>query len=164
VEPYASQFDQWGLGWYLGFAKQPAPVYGPRTRVTSDTFIRIVQDYVYLRLNPAYNANTLAVSAKEDLSQTRESQGMDTQYFTKIILNDFAGFSRAGVQLDKIFSPVLGKYEVIECQLTDKNGNTLSNADCDYDMVIQITEVTNVPTTDSSLLGPKSNLLVYENK
>ena len=164
VEPYASQFDQWGLGWYLGFAKQPAPVYGARTRVTSDTFIRIVQDYVYLRLNPAYNANTLAVSAKEDLSQTRESQGMDTQYFTKIILNDFAGFSRAGVQLDKIFSPVLGKYEVIECQLTDKNGNTLSNADCDYDMVIQITEVTNVPTTDSSLLGPKSNLLVYENK
>ena len=164
VEPYASQFDQWGLGWYLGFAKQPAPVYGPRTRVTSDTFIRIVQDYVYLRLNPAYNANTLAVSAKEDLSQTRESQGMDTQYFTKIILNDFAGFSRAGVQLDKIFSPVLGKYEVIECQLTDKNGNTLSNADCDYDMVIQITEVTNAPTMDSSLLGPKSNLLVYENK
>jgi len=89
---------------------------------------------------------------------------MDTQYFTKIILNDFAGFSRAGVQLDKIFSPVLGKYEVIECQLTDKNGNILSNADCDYDMVIQITEVTNAPTMDSSLLGPKSNLLVYENK
>jgi len=104
------------------------------------------------------------VSSKENLSETRESQGMDTQYFTKIILADFANYCRAGVQLQKDFSPVLGKYEVIECQLTDPNGNLLSNTDCDYDMVIQITEVTNAPTTDSSLLGPKSDLTVYQNK
>jgi hypothetical protein len=162
-EPYLSQYDEWGLGWYLGFNKQTTPPI-PRTRVTSDTFIRIVQDYIYLRLNPSQNINTMGVSAKENLSQTRESQGMDTQYFTKIILNDFASYCRAGVQLQKDFSPVLGKYEIIECQLTDKNGNNLSNIDCEYDMVVQITEVTNTPTTDSSLLGPKSNLLVYQNK
>jgi len=154
VPPYNTQDDQWGLGWYLGFPKLTVPVIGPRTLVTSATFIRIVQQYIYLRLNPAQNVNTLAVSAKEDLSQTRESQGMDTQYFTKIILNDFASYCRAGVQLDKIFSPVLGKYEVIECQLTDQNGNTLSNVDCDYDMVIQITETANVANNDSSLIGP----------
>ena len=157
-EPYLSQYDEWGLGWYLGFNKQTTPPI-PRTRVTSDTFIRIVQDYIYLRLNPSQNINTMGVSAKEDLSQTRESQGMDTQYFSKIILNDFASYCRAGVQLEKNFSPVLGKYEVIECQLTDKNGNTLSNIDCEYDMVVQITEVTNTPTTDSSLVGPKKDLL-----
>jgi len=162
--PYNTQTDQWGLGWYLGFPKLTVPVIGPRTLVTSATFIRIVQQYIYLRLNPAQNINTLAVSAKENLSETRESQGMDTQYFTKIILNDFANYCRAGVQLQKDFSPVLGKYEVIECYLTDQNGNTLSNTDCDYDMVIQITETTNVPTTDSSLLGPTSDLTVYQNK
>jgi len=162
--PYTTQADQWGLGWYLGFPKTTVPVIGPRARVTSDTFIRIVQNYIYLRLNPAYNINTMAVSSKENLSETRESQGMDTQYFTKIILADFANYCRAGVQLQKDFSPVLGKYEVIECQLTDQNGNQLSNTDCDYDMVIQITEVTNAPTTDSSLLGPKSDLTVYQNK
>jgi len=162
--PYTTQQDQWGLGWYLGFPKTAVPTYGPRTLVTSATFIRIVQQYIYLRLNPAQNINTLAVSAKENLSETRESQGMDTQYFTKIILNDFANFCRAGVQLQKDFSPVLGKYEVIECYLTDQNGNTLTNADCDYDMVIQITETTNAPTTDSSLLGPTSDLTVYQNK
>ena len=155
--PYNTQLDQWGLGWYLGFPKLTVPVIGPRTLVTSATFIRIVQQYIYLRLNPAQNVNTLAVSAKEDLSQTRESQGMDTQYFTKIILNDFASYCRAGVQLDKVFSPVLGKYEVIECQLTDQNGNTLSNVDCDYDMVIQITETANVANNDSSLIGPFIN-------
>jgi len=162
--PYNTQTDQWGLGWYLGFPKLTVPVIGPRTLVTSATFIRIVQQYIYLRLNPSYNINTLAVSAKENLSETRESQGMDTQYFTKIILNDFANYCRAGVQLQKDFSPVLGKYEVIECQLTDQNGNILSNTDCDYDMVIQITETTNAPTTDSSLLGPTSDLAVYQNK
>ena len=162
--PYKTQIDEWGLGWYLGFPKLTVPVIGPRTRVTSDTFIRIVQNYIYLKLNPAQNVNTMAVSAKENLSETRESQGMDTQYFTKIILNDFASYCRAGVQLQKDFSPVLGKYEVIECYLTDQNGNTLSNTDCDYDMVVQITEVTNVPTTDSSLLGPMSDLTVYQNK
>ena len=155
--PYNTQLDQWGLGWYLGFPKLTVPVIGPRTLVTSATFIRIVQQYIYLRLNPAQNVNTLAVSAKEDLSQTRESQGMDTQYFTKIILNDFASYCRAGVQLDKVFSPVLGKYEVIECQLTDQNGNILSNVDCDYDMVIQITETANVANNDSSLIGPFIN-------
>jgi hypothetical protein len=162
--PYNKQIDQWGLGWYLGFPKLTVPVIGPRTLVTSATFIRIVQNYIYLRLNPAQNINTLAVSAKENLSETRESQGMDTQYFTKIILADFANYCRAGVQLQKEFSPVLGKYEVIECQLTDQNGNILSNTDCDYDMVIQITETTNGPTPESTLLGPKSDLTVYQNK
>jgi hypothetical protein len=139
-------------------------VIGPRTYVTSSTFIRIVQQYIYLKLNPAQNINTLAVSAKENLSETRESQGMDTQYFTKIILNDFANYCRAGVQLQKDFSPVLGKYEIIECILTDQNGNTINNSDCEYDMVVQITETTNVPTDDSSLLGPTSDLTVYQNK
>ena len=162
--PYNKQIDQWGLGWYLGFPKLTVPVIGPRTLVTSATFIRIVQNYIYLRLNPAQNINTLAVSAKENLSETRESQGMDTQYFTKIILADFANYCRAGVQLQKEFSPVLGKYEVIECQLTDQNGNILSNTDCDYDMVVQITETTNGPTVESTLLGPKSDLTVYQNK
>jgi len=162
--PYSTQPDQWGLPWYLGFPKTTVPVIGPRTYVTSSTFIRIVQQYIYLKLNPAQNINTLAVSAKENLSETRESQGMDTQYFTKIILNDFASFCRAGVQLQKDFSPVLGKYEIIECILADQNGNTINNTDCDYDMVVQITEVTNAPTADSSLLGPTSDLTVYQNK
>ena len=162
--PYTTQPDQWGLPWYLGFPKTTVPVIGPRTYVTSSTFIRIVQQYIYLKLNPAQNINTLAVSAKENLSETRESQGMDTQYFTKIILNDFANYCRAGVQLQKDFSPVLGKYEIIECILTDQNGNTIDNLDCEYDMVVQITETTNVPTDDSSLLGPTSDLTVYQNK
>ena len=153
-DPYISQYDEWGLGWYLGFMKQTTPIYGPRTLIKSDTFIRIVQNYIYLKLNTSQNINTLAVSAKEDLSQTRESQGMDTQYFTKVILNDFGNYSRAGVQLDKLFAPVLGKYEIIECQLTDKNGNVINNTDCDYDMVIEITEISNMPTNDSSLIGP----------
>jgi hypothetical protein len=163
-EPYLSQFDEWGLGWYLGFPKANVPLVGPRTFITSDTFIRIVPDYIYLRLNPAFNINTMAVSAKENLSETRESQGQDVQYFVKIILNDFGGYCRAGVQLDKDFTPVIGKYEIVSCQLVDKNGNQLSNLDCDYDMVLKIVEMTNGPELESSLVQPAGAMKVYQEK
>jgi hypothetical protein len=43
--PYKSMYDQWGLGWNMGFNK--ADTYPAKTTITSDTFIRIVQDYIY---------------------------------------------------------------------------------------------------------------------
>jgi len=143
--------DEWGLGWNLGFKKVDTPFLVSHT---SDTFVRIVQDYIYLRLNPEFNINTLGVSGKEDLSETRESRGQDQRYFSKIILSGFAQFSRAAVQLPKQFNPVLGKYETIECELVDKFGNRLSNADCDYDFVMEITEINQGPKDTASLVLP----------
>jgi hypothetical protein len=164
--PYATQYDEWGLGWYLGFPKTAVPpqAIGPRTSVTATSFIHIVQDYIYLRLNPAYNINTMAVSGKEDLSETRESQGQDVQYFTKLILNDFAQFCRAAVQLQKNFSPVLGKYEIISIELVDKHGNRINNLDCEFDLVLEMTELSNAPEDRSSLVQPAGALGVYQQK
>jgi hypothetical protein len=162
--PYNTQFDEWGLGWYLGFPKTTVPLAGPRTYVTSDTFIRIVQNYIYLKLNAAYNITTLAVSGKENLSETLESQGQDTAYFTKVILNDFAAYCRAGVQLQKDFEPVLGKFEKITCQLVDKNGNQLSNTDCEFDATFSITELTNGPDDRSAIVTPQGALDVFKQK
>ena len=163
-EPYLSQFDEWGLGWYLGFPKANVPLAGPRTYVTSDTFIRIVQNYIYLKLNPAFNINTIAVSGKENLSETRESQGQDVQYFTKILTNNFGDYCRAGVQLQKDFEPVIGKYEIISCQLVDKNGIQITNDDCDFDLTIGITELTNGPDDRSAMVSPEGALDVYKQK
>lgn len=158
-KPFLNYPDEWGLGYNLGFNK--ADTTPPRTTITSDTFIRIVQDYVYLRLNPEYNVNTMAVSGKENLSETRDSQSQDTKYFSKIILNTFGGFCRSAVQLPKNFQPPIGKYETITCQLVDKYGNQIANNDCDYDFVVEITELTNTPKDNSSLLGPLADLSVY---
>jgi hypothetical protein len=153
LPPYKYLPDEWGLGWNLGFRKADTI---PRTTVTSDTFIRITQDYIYLRLNPEFNTNTLAVSGKENLSESREAQSQDTRYFSKILLNNFGGFSRAAVQLPKIFNPVLGKYDTVRCQLVDQFGVQLSNADCDYDFVLEVTEIDQRPTDTASLVLPKS--------
>jgi len=158
LPPYSYQYDEWGLGYNLGFNKVDTPI---RTTVTSDTFIRIVQSYIYLRISPELNTNTMAVSGKESLADCRESGGQDAKFFSKILLNDFGSFSQTAVQRPKEFNPVLGKYETMTCQLTDKYGNQINNVDCEYDFVLQIDEITNGPKDNSSLLGPTSDLNVY---
>lgn len=154
-----AQHDEWGLGYNLGFNKADTPI---RTTATSDTFIRIVQSYIYLRLNPELNLNTMAVSGKESLADCRESAGQEAKAFSKILLNNFGSFSSTAVIRPKEFNPVLGKYEVITCQLTDKYGNQLNSTDCEYDFVLQIDELTNGPKDSSSLLGTTSDLDVYK--
>ena len=160
--PYKSLYDQWGLGWNLGFNK--ADTFPAKTTITSDTFIRIVQDYIYLQLNPELNVNSLGVSSKEDLAICRDSAGQGDKYFSKIILNDFASYCRTAVQKPHDFAPVLGKYETISCRLLSRTGQAISNVDCEYDMVLEVTELTNAPKDTSSLLGPTSDLDLYAGK
>jgi hypothetical protein len=136
--PYNTQFDEWGLGWNLGFKKADTPYLVTQV---SDTFIRITQDYIYLRLNPEMNMNTLGASTKEDLSLTHDTFAESNKYFAKILLNNFGGFCRAAVQMPKDFTPVLGKYDTLSLQLVDRNGNQIDNTDCDYDIVMEITEI-----------------------
>jgi hypothetical protein len=157
---YAPLIDQWGLGWYLGFKK--ADTFPPRVSVTSDTFIAIVQNYIYLRLNHSYNINSLAVSGKETLSDTRESSAQESKYFSKILLNNFGSFSQAAVQLEKTFKPVLGQMECLQCQLVDKNGIQLSSIDCEYDMTLSFTEVWQLPKDTASLQTPTADLDVFK--
>jgi len=157
--PYTNS-DEWGLGYNLGFNKSDRPDQ-PRTTVTSDTFIRIVQDYVFMRINPEQNANSMGVSAQENLAETREPQAEDQKYFSKIILNDFGGYSRTAMIQPKEFNPVLGRLDTITLQLVNKAGLSINNGDCDYDMVLEITEVENKPIDTDTLEGPMTNLLVY---
>jgi hypothetical protein len=138
VSPFAQRYDEWGLGWNLGFPKLDTPYL---INLVSSTFIRILEDYIYLRLNPEMNLNTMGVSTKEDLSLTRDTFAEERKYFAKILLNNFGGFCRAAVQMPKDFNPYLGKYELLSLQLVDRNGVQISNVDCEYDIVMQITEV-----------------------
>jgi hypothetical protein len=156
TQPYKSMYDEWGLGYNLGFNK--VDTYPPRTTVTSDTFIRIVQDYIYLRLNPELNMNVMSVSGKEDRAICQDSAGQDDKYFAKILLNNFGGICRSAVVLPKEFNPVLGKYETISCQLVDKNGQQINNVDCEYNFVLNITEITNKTKDGSSLQATTADL------
>lgn len=158
TQPYKSMYDEWGLGYNLGFNKQDTSP--PRTTVSSDTFIRIVQDFIYLRLNPELNMNVMSVSGKEDRAMCQDSTAQDDKYFAKILLNNFGGICRSAVVLPKEFNPVLGKYETISCQLVDRNGQQISNVDCEYNFVLNITEITNKTKDGSSLQATTADLNV----
>lgn len=136
--PYNTFFDEWGLGWNLGFNKVDTPYL---TTQISNTFIRITQDYIYLKLNEEMNMNLMGVSAKEDLSLTREPFAESNKYFAKILLNNFGGFCRAAVMVPKVFTPVLGQFQTLSLQLVDRNGNPIDNNDCEYDIVLEFTEI-----------------------
>ncbi len=138
VPPYSALYDEWGLGWNLGFKKEDTSYL---TTLVSNTFIRIYDDFIYLRLNPEMNLNTMGVTSKEDLALTHDTFAEERKYFAKILLNNFGGFCRAAVQMPKDFAPTLGKYELLSLQLVDRNGVQISNVDCEYDLVLQITEV-----------------------
>jgi hypothetical protein len=151
--PYTTMSDEWGLGYNLGFNK--ADTYPPRTTVVANTFIRIVQDYIYLKLNPELNMNKLAISNKEDLAETHDPSAEDSKYFSKILLNDFASYCRSAVQLPKHFAPVLGKLDTISFQLLDKTGTQIDNADCEFDLVLEVTEIQYGQKDNSSLIRPR---------
>ena len=127
----------------------------------NDTTIDIVQDYIYLQLNPEFNMNAVAVSGKEDRSMCLDSAGQESKYFSKIILNDFGNYCRTAVQMPKTFNPVLGKYETLSCQLVDRKGNNISSVDCEYDFVLEVVEIVNGPADTESLLTTTADLNVY---
>ena len=160
VPPYTTQYDQWGLGYNLGFDKIDT---SPSVSVTSATFIRIVEDYIYLQLNPEFNMNSISVSGKEDKSMCLDSAAQESRYFSKILLNDFGSYCRTAVQMPITFNPVLGKYESLSCQLLDRSGNPISNTGCEYDFVLEIVEITNGPGDTDSLVATNADLNVVAN-
>jgi hypothetical protein len=145
AEPYASAYDNWGLGWNLGFAKIDT-IYN--TRHVAVTFIHIVDDFIYLKLNEELNLNNLDVSNKENLSLSRDTSGQSKRYFAKILLNTFGSFSQTLIQAAAPFITPLGRLDKISFQLVDAFNNNLNNSDCEYNIVLSVDEV--VDNVDSS--------------
>jgi len=135
--PYNTMTDQWGLGWNLGFSKTDT---AGGVSQTSQTFIRIVADYLYLRLNESYNMNGISITEPENLSLTRDAMGQIQKYFAKIVLNDFGSISRTAVQMPKDFNPAINKFDTFSFELVDKFGQRVANTDCESDLTLQIVE------------------------
>lgn len=151
-DPYTSMLENWGIGYSLGFTK--ADTAPPKTSITSDNFIRVAQDYIYVKLNPELNMNPIAISGKENLSETHDSMGESGKYFAKILLNTFGNYCSTAIINPKTFNPVLGKFDTVRCQLFDKTGKTIDNSDCEFDFILSVGEVENGPLGESSLIRP----------
>jgi len=149
VEPQASAFNQWGLGWNLGFDKIDT-IYN--TRHVGVTFIRIVDDYIYLKLNEELNLNNLDVSNKEDLALTRESAGQSKQYYGKILLNTFGSFSQTLIQAAVPLITPIGRLDKLTFQLVDAYNQNINNQDCEYNIVLSVDEMVDHVDTGGMLV------------
>ena len=152
MPPYSTAYDQWGLGWNLGFAKADTPY---TTRHVANSFIKIVDDFIYLMLDDALNLNGLDISSKENLSLSRDTFGQKQQYYAKLLLNTFGSFSQTLIQSAKTFSIPLGRLDKLTFSLYDANNKPINNNDCEYNIVLEISEM--VDTIDPASILVKGS-------
>jgi hypothetical protein len=148
LPPYDKAYDQWGLGWNLGFAKVDTPF---TTRHVANSFIKIVDDFIYIMLDDELNLNGLDVSNKENLALSRDTVGQKQKYYGKLLLNSFGLFSQTLVQSSKEFAHPIGRLEKLTFTLYDSNNRQIDNTDCEYNIVLEIVELSDTVSLDRRL-------------
>ena len=148
---YASSnlIDEWGIGWNLGFPKVDTPLL---TIQTGTSFYKILDDYIYVKLNPEYPINCLDTTGAENLQITRESTGNVKGYNMKLLLNNFGGYAQTAILNPVVLNPPISRMDKLTLQLLDLNGTVLNNANCEWNGCLQITEALDQPTQDSSII------------
>jgi len=138
---------QYGLGYNLGYSFTDTP-YITVQRATS--FFKILDDYIYLKMNPEYNMNRLDISRHEDFSSTHDPVAESQLYNCRLLLNTFGTYSTTFIQNPVVFNPPIGRLDKLSFTWYDSNGNLIDNAECDWSASLQIVERTDVMTEDSS--------------
>jgi hypothetical protein len=145
---YAKLEENWGLGWNLGFAKADTPY---ETVHRADSFFKILDDFISLRLNPEYDMNRMDTSAKENLAATKEPTGATKAFHGKLMLANFGSFAQTIISNPVSFYPPLGRMDKLTFQWVDVTGAVINNDNCEWNAVVQIvekkdmTEISNPP-------------------
>jgi hypothetical protein len=147
------RLDNWGLGWNLGYPKEDT-IYSTIAR--GNTFFKILDDYVYVRLNDEFNMNKLDISGKENLAESREPTGGVNQYNTKLFLTTFGGYAQTAIMNPISFNPPIAKLDKFSFTLTDTGGAVIDNQDCDWNATLQITEMLETANQTSTFITLKS--------
>lgn len=134
---YVNLDDEWGLGWNLGYAKKDTPF---ATVHTAESFFKIQQDFIYLRLNPEFNINRMDAGGKENYATTREPTGITNQYYCKLLLTNFGGNATTFIHNPITFNPPLARLTKLEFQWIDPKGGIINNNDSEWNMTVNITE------------------------
>ena len=142
VTPSNADIEQYGIGYNLGFALADTSF---TTSVRATSFFKILDDYIYLQMNPENSMNAIDISQQENLSRTRDPTAQSKLYNSKLLLNTFGSFATTFVQNPITFNPPLGKLDKLTFSWYDINGNVLNNADCEWSAAIQIVESVETP-------------------
>lgn len=134
---FKSLDDEWGLGWNLGFAKTDTSY---ATTQIAPSFYKILDEYIYLKLNDTFYMNRLDSGAKENYKITRDPTGTVQGFNSKLLLTNFGNFANVVIQNPVSYSPLLPRMDKLQFNWTDSKGVTLNNNDCEWTMVVAITE------------------------
>jgi len=146
---YAALLEDWGLGYNLGYAKEDTPQYSTYTYATS--FYKILEDYIYLRLNPEYKMNRIDGTFVENLQITRDSTGQVDQYYGKLLLNNFNTYSTTFISNQAAFNPPIGRLETMYFEWVDVGGTQINDTQCEWTASLTITEAKKKATLGSTL-------------
>jgi len=144
---YANLVDGWGLGWNLGYPKEDDSE--PSTVHFAPSMYKIIDDFLYLRLNPEFNLNRMSAGTKENYNDSREPSGLTSYYYCKLLLNGYGQSATTFVHSPIVLSPPISKISKISFQWLDARGNLLnipSATDSDWQMTVNIQE--NIQTTN----------------
>jgi hypothetical protein len=146
--------DNWGLGWNLGYNKLDTPY---DLIQTAQSFYKILDDYIVLRLNNEFDINRVDTSAKENLSATLESTGSTKAYYGKLLLAPFGSYAQTMVMNPIAFNPPLGRLDKLSFTWFDTTNNVIDNSDCEWNAVVQMVENIDVVETifNPPILNPR---------
>jgi hypothetical protein len=145
---YAALLEDWGLGYNLGYAKVDTP-YSTYHRASS--FYKILEDYIFLRLNPEYQLNRMDNTYKENFKITRDTTGQIQNFHGKLILNNFNTFSQTFIFNNQPFNPPIGRLDQVYFQWVNIVGDTIDNNDCDWSATMVIQENKATATAGSTI-------------
>jgi len=158
----ASSLDptEWGLGWNLGFGGPARDMSGTESIMASH-MPRLVDDYIFLRLNDSDSMNDVDHTSPENIAMAQDSTGQVAHYFGKLLLNNFGCWAQTFIESPKRFRPVLGRLDHLCFDWVDRHGRPLTGADaatCDWHMTVRITEIVEgqAATASLTMAGPPS--------
>ena len=141
--------DEWGLGWNLGFSKRDT---GFSTIHVGDSFYKIQQDFIYLRLNQEFNINRMDAGGKENYRAGRESTGTTNQYYCKLLLTNFGGNSTTFIHNPITFNPPLNRLTRLSFQWVYPDGSIIDNNDAEWNMTVNIIERLELPVLPDKMI------------
>jgi hypothetical protein len=144
---YANLLKSWGLGYNLGFNKIDTPY---STYTSAQSFYKILEDYIYLKLNQEYPMNKLDSTSQENFSVTRDPTGQIGSFFGKLLLNNFNTYSRSFVSNTLEFNPPIPRLDFMYFEWVDVTGATLNNNDCEWAASLNVKEAKMKATATSS--------------
>jgi hypothetical protein len=138
--------EEYGMGYNLGFFQKDT---GFNTNQRAGSFFKILDDYIYMKMNPEHNMNRLDISRQEDYSVSHDTQAESRLYNCKLILNNFGTYATTLVQNPVLFNPPIGKLDKLIFAWYDKTGALINNDECEWSGSIQVVETVDVATADS---------------